>query len=97
MEQLHDEETALQRDQARIAGCFILALHETATKLGGEKLAAEVADVPTDADSAWPANALRLLDSRHAGAAEEAYSLAEAIQARAHEIEAARGTAPFQS
>ena len=85
MEHLQPGEQALQQDQAAIAGYFARALNEVSTVLGGEELAAEIVGLPTDSGT-WLVDALRLLEDRHPGAAEQVFSLAEAAQAEAHAI-----------
>lgn len=84
MENLHNEEEALRQDQDRITGYFRLAFQRVAITLGDENLVAQLNDLPTDAESAWPANALRFMERQYPGSAEEVFAQAETIQDEAH-------------
>ena len=87
MENLPNEEEALLQDQERIAGYFRLAFERVGAELGGQDLVDRIGSLPTDTESAWPANALRYIEDLHPGSAEVVFATAETIQSEAHALE----------
>ena len=53
MEEFHDDEEALRRDDLGIAGYSYRAPAGVATELGGTALVTEIRGLPTDFVSAW--------------------------------------------